>query len=510
MCEQGDAAVRKTLDDFASQAGVDIKMFDGICVGMGLDPNQAVTRKRFKAGERFDACPRHNDATGWTLEKEEVSPSPSSDENKGNREELMMEFPPFPGQVFCSDNECPCPNTKMPPAKGYLWIKPEVAETRRKCPSLSALQGFMMTSGINSIDAVRKNCVPIVVCEQAARRRGLDLAVAASDYDAWVKKGKVPCRPTPLGQRNPAAFAATMPAPPVSCVPGPGTSAPQQQPAAAMTQAAKIRPLSVAIIGWYLIVAGALGLISTTIAIIQYKIHDVMSASLYFQFARMYIGLLITSFAGWAMLKGYGWGRLLYVIWTSTMLLLGLATVPMKAALLPGLAVFGVITVFLFLPGAGNFFSRRRAVPLVDVGSLVFQGKSLAAIGACFKTHLPPQAEMTFSDKKPLNIQVRDGLWHGAFLFFDDAGQQMNLTRIVYFIPSFFAKMIIFAISIVVFSIIVTVICTTLVGEFVPVFFGVGGAAGVGGYAIIKVIILAMIRGSWEGELHQALAKAKG
>ncbi|HPB67632.1 MAG TPA: hypothetical protein PKU74_01835, partial [Candidatus Omnitrophota bacterium] len=176
MCEQGDAAVRKTLDDFASQAGVDIKMFDGICVGMGLDPNQAVTRKRFKAGERFDACPRHNDATGWTLEKEEVSPSPSSDENKGNREELMMEFPPFPGQVFCSDNECPCPNTKMPPAKGYLWIKPEVAETRRKCPSLSALQGFMMTSGINSIDAVRKNCVPIVVCEQAARRRGLDLA----------------------------------------------------------------------------------------------------------------------------------------------------------------------------------------------------------------------------------------------------------------------------------------------------------------------------------------------
>jgi len=114
------------------------------------------------------------------------------------RELPMMECPPFPGNASCSDNDCPCPNTTMPPAKGYLWVKPEVADTRMKCLSLAALDGYMTASGISSIDEIRRRCLPIVVCEQAAKRRNLDLAVAASDYGSWVKTGKVPCRATPL------------------------------------------------------------------------------------------------------------------------------------------------------------------------------------------------------------------------------------------------------------------------------------------------------------------------
>jgi hypothetical protein len=39
---------------------------------------------------------------------------------------------------------------------------------------------------------------PILVCEQAARRRGLDLEVAAADAKYWWKTGLVPLRPTPL------------------------------------------------------------------------------------------------------------------------------------------------------------------------------------------------------------------------------------------------------------------------------------------------------------------------
>ena len=128
----------------------------------------------------------------------------TSDLSIGNEEVLMMECPPFQVKAFCSDNDCPCSNTTMPPANGYLWIKPEVAETRKSCLSLFSMQSHMASTKTSStdIDALRKNYVPLVVCEEAAKRRNLDLDIAASDYTMWVNRGKVLCRPTPLLSNN--------------------------------------------------------------------------------------------------------------------------------------------------------------------------------------------------------------------------------------------------------------------------------------------------------------------
>ncbi len=193
MCRVLDSAMRKSksLGDYAQQKCVDSEVLAGIL-------RAAITQQRYKAGECFGECPNHKNDTVWTLEPEEV-PSTSTPVVKPVTRELpMMECPPFPGNASCSDNDCPCPNTTMPPAKGYLWVKPEVADTRMKCLSLAALNGYMTASGISSIDEIRRRCLPIVVCEQAAKRRNLDMEVAASDYGSWVKTGKVPCRATPL------------------------------------------------------------------------------------------------------------------------------------------------------------------------------------------------------------------------------------------------------------------------------------------------------------------------
>ena len=218
MCKEGDSALRDVLGDYAKSKGVDPKMLEGVLGAAGIASNEPTTRKTYKAGESFGECQRHKQATGWTLEREAASVAPTPVEQKERGEPAMMECPPFPGRASCSDNECPCSNTTMPPAKGYLWIKQEIADTRMKCLSLSALQGFMTASGITNIDEVRRRCLPIVVCEQGSKHRGLDLSVAAADYTSWVKTGKVLCRPTPLAsakehgreqQINTAAEAAS-------------------------------------------------------------------------------------------------------------------------------------------------------------------------------------------------------------------------------------------------------------------------------------------------------------
>jgi hypothetical protein len=216
MCKVVNPAIQDVMVKYAREKGIDPRWMEGALVADGIGSNEPTTRKSFKAGDTFSECSRHGKATGWTLEKEDVIQDAPRVPEKPKAETVLMECPPFPGQVACSDNDCPCPNTTMPPAKGYLWIKKEIADTRMKCLSLQALQGFMSASGISSIDEVRRRCLPIVVCEQSAKRRGLDLAVAASDYASWVKTGKVPCRATQLAstaEGSSAPIFSTTPTP---------------------------------------------------------------------------------------------------------------------------------------------------------------------------------------------------------------------------------------------------------------------------------------------------------
>lgn len=109
------------------------------------------------------------------------------------------------GDAVCSDGNCPCPETPIPRGMGYIYVSPDVVEFRRDAltsreasEKLQRIQeeGEARTGGFLIIDP-QGWAVPILVCEQGARLRRLDLEVAAADARHWWKTGLVPLRPTP-------------------------------------------------------------------------------------------------------------------------------------------------------------------------------------------------------------------------------------------------------------------------------------------------------------------------
>lgn len=103
----------------------------------------------------------------------------------------------------CSDNQCPCDNTKIPRGMGYLYISRELVDFRRKCPSLEELQKIMANiqenmGGFALMTLGHGAVYPILMCEKAARLRSVDLNEAAQDAERWWRTGKVPLRPTPM------------------------------------------------------------------------------------------------------------------------------------------------------------------------------------------------------------------------------------------------------------------------------------------------------------------------
>jgi|GEM_PF-1379080 len=113
-----------------------------------------------------------------------------------------------PGQDgVCSDNQCPCgfPGARIPRGTGYIYISQEcvdfrrdarsVAEAEMKIAMIRARMGGMVMFDPSMITS-------ILVCEQGARARGLDLATAAADARHWWLTHKVPLRATPLAGRG--------------------------------------------------------------------------------------------------------------------------------------------------------------------------------------------------------------------------------------------------------------------------------------------------------------------
>lgn len=91
--------------------------------------------------------------------------------------------------------------------------------------------------------------------------------------------------------------------------------------------------------------------------------RDMMSKSpmpISVQYAMSYLGLLVMIVSGAAMLKGRNWARYLYVIWSLAGFVIGIATSPMKAAMIPSFVVFLIVAFFLFRPKATAFFVPRE------------------------------------------------------------------------------------------------------------------------------------------------------
>lgn len=111
-------------------------------------------------------------------------------------------------EALCSDDSCPCgyPGETIPRGSGYIFISKEVAEFRKQFPSQSqAVEAIKFLTqqqyseiGLGTIVLPRSGQFgPVIMCRRGARRRKLDLLVAAADAKLWWKMGILPCRKTP-------------------------------------------------------------------------------------------------------------------------------------------------------------------------------------------------------------------------------------------------------------------------------------------------------------------------
>jgi hypothetical protein len=127
--------------------------------------------------------------------------------NNEPQEDQIMKYMEVSGSSravgTCSDDACPCgyPGASIPRGEGYIYVSKEVAEFREDCLTeaearlkierMSARMGSTIVAGSGVF-------APVLMCEQGARKRGLDLEVAAADAKHWWQTGQVPLRITPL------------------------------------------------------------------------------------------------------------------------------------------------------------------------------------------------------------------------------------------------------------------------------------------------------------------------
>jgi hypothetical protein len=106
------------------------------------------------------------------------------------------------GDGICSDNDCPCgyPGATIPRGSGYIYISQEVVDFRRDAPSMREAERKIanLRQDLGGTVVFGQGIfAPILMCEQGARKRGLDLQVAAADARYWWETGLVPLRATP-------------------------------------------------------------------------------------------------------------------------------------------------------------------------------------------------------------------------------------------------------------------------------------------------------------------------
>jgi hypothetical protein len=93
-----------------------------------------------------------------------------------------------------------------------MYISKEVVDFRKDCPTVAEAEAKVrrMVGPRTLVMAGSGVLSPILVCELGARKRGLNLEVAAADARHWWQTGLVPLRPTPLaGETASAAQSAS-------------------------------------------------------------------------------------------------------------------------------------------------------------------------------------------------------------------------------------------------------------------------------------------------------------
>jgi len=132
----------------------------------------------------------------WISVKEEMKRFQSKTANKVTYFEVLRPE----GDGLCSDNDCPCIQEKIPRGSGYLYVGQKAIDFRKDALTNEALKKKL--KAINDASPFRMTTIlqvpsAILMCEQGAKLRGIDLDIAAEDAKYWWKTGLAPLRVTP-------------------------------------------------------------------------------------------------------------------------------------------------------------------------------------------------------------------------------------------------------------------------------------------------------------------------
>ena len=122
------------------------------------------------------------------------------------------------------------------------------------------------------------------------------------------------------------------------------------------------RPLSLTIIGWFLIISGLFGLygaLNIRSNEIAMRMIEDMGMSVGLQQAVSVFGALIALACAYGIFKGQPWSRVLYVGWAVISLAIGFATSPMRGVILLSFLFVAVVAFFLFRPAADEWFRAK-------------------------------------------------------------------------------------------------------------------------------------------------------
>jgi len=135
-----------------------------------------------------------------------------------------------------------------------------------------------------------------------------------------------------------------------------------------------------------------------------------------------------------------------------------------------------------------------------------FPQLSVAAVSDALRRSLPQHFEVRLTKHRKFPaITVSDGMWRGALLVMSDS-DPIKLNRILYVVPSFLAKLLLFAGICLGLSIFLTLIVSIIVGEFSHA-VSFGGVLGILVLNWVQGIMSKNLQASpWATALERAIA----
>ncbi|WP_027340504.1 DUF2593 family protein [Halonatronum saccharophilum] len=128
------------------------------------------------------------------------------------------------------------------------------------------------------------------------------------------------------------------------------------------------RPISITIISWVLIILASISLLDFIYLLGELEeseiriLMDSNASAIWIQGFLIYAGMIIPLISGIAILRGFNWGRVLYLLWNIIIGSLNLLVSAVWILALPGLIVFATFTFFLFHPEVKDYFKSTRVL----------------------------------------------------------------------------------------------------------------------------------------------------